>query len=242
LQTLNVGGGRVRHRSVASQQEYDREYDLHYQEMDRELHDIIQRTNDTKWVAREMNTRYKIAERTAEYYLLNGRSFPFTTRESLVIVKPDERIKLRVINSGAHATYLHPHGHKPHITHFDGVELDEPIQRDVIHIGPSQRVDIAIDTTNDGLNSYGPGIWFMHDHHEPGVTTDGINPGGDVSMIVYESELTPDGMPKTAGNLDVFFDPAYYRGEIDIFDYMENLHPSSQPKRKQNDSEPSVSE
>lgn len=223
VQTLNIGGGRVRYRSVASQEEYDREYDLHYQEMDRELHSIIQKTNDSRWIAREMNTRYKIAERTAEYYLLNGKSYPYTLRESLVTVKPNEKVKMRVINTGSHPVYLHPHGHKPIITHFDGVRLDSPIQRDVIDIGPAQRVDLELNTRDDGLNSYGEGAWLMHDHSEPGVTTDGINPGGDISMVVYESYLEPSGMPKTRGPLELFFDPAYYRGEVDIFDVMESI-------------------
>lgn len=217
LQTLNVGAGRVRYRSVSSRARYDREYDLHYQEMDRELHAIVQRSNDARRIARAMNREYKIAERTAEYYLLNGHSFPYTLRDSLLIVAPDERVKLRVINTGSQPVYLHPHGHKPTVTHYDGVLLKAPLTRDVIHIGPAQRVDMDLVTTDDGLNSYGEGAWFMHDHHEPGITTDGISPGGDITMTVYESYLREDGMPRTAGDLSGFFDPAYYRGEIPVW-------------------------
>lgn len=217
LQTLNIGAGRVRHRSVAAREKYDREYDLHYQEMDRELHSLIQQSNDVRRTARAMNREYKIAERSADYYLVNGRSFPYTLRDSLVIVAPDERIKLRVINTGSQPNFLHPHGHKPTVTHYDGVPLAEPITRDVIEIGPAQRVDMELRTVNDGLHSYGPGVWFMHDHHEPGVTTDGISPGGDITLIVYESFLRENGLPKTAGDLSMFFDPAYYRGEIPVW-------------------------
>lgn len=223
LQTFNIGGGRVRHRSVASREAYDREYDLQYQEMDRELHNIVQRSNNPKWIAHEMNLKYKVSERVPEYYLLNGQSFPYTLRNSLVIVKPDEKIKLRVFNSGSGALFLHPHGHKPTVTHLDGIKLANPFQRDVIEVGPAQRVEMDLVTKNDGLNSYGEGAWLMHDHHEPGVTTDGINPGGDVSLIAYESTLNESGMPKTAGPINVFFDPAYYRGEIEIFDCMEGM-------------------
>ena len=217
VQSLNIGAGRVRHRSVASREKYDREYDLHYQEMDHELHTLIQKTNLPATIAKSMNREYKIAERQPDFYLLNGRSFPLTLRESLIVVAPDERIKLRVLNSGAHANYLHPHGHKPIVTHLDGVKLEQPITRDVVEIGPAQRVEMDLLTTNDGLHNYGEGAWLMHDHHEPAVTTNGINPGGDISMIVYESFLEENGFPRTVGKLDMFFNPAYYRGEIPVW-------------------------
>lgn len=233
LQTLNIGAGRVRHRSVASREKYDREYDLHYQEMDREMHNLIQKSNDVRRIEREMNREYKIAERTAEYYLVNGRSFPYTLRDSLLIVKPDELIKLRVINSGSESNFLHAHGHKQVVTHYDGVPLAQPIMRDVVEIGAAQRVDLELRTVNDGLHSYGEGIWFMHDHHEPGVTTDGINPGGDITMIVYESFLGDDGMPRTAHDLSMFFDPAFYRGEVSVWaDLMPKLYGNDDQKPK----------
>ena len=220
VQTLNIGAGRVRYRSAASRETHDREYDLHYQEMDQRLHALIQESDQPAVLARRMNREYKIAERTPNYYLVNGRSFPLTLRESLVIVAPNERIKLRVLNSGANTNYLHPHGHKPVVTHLDGVRLKQPITRDVVAIGPAQRVDLDLITTDDGLHSYGQGAWLMHDHHEPAVTTNGINPGGDVSMIVYESHLQDNGLPRTHGSLEMFFNPAYYRGEIPVWQHL----------------------
>jgi len=217
LQTLNIGAGRVRHRSAASREVYDREYDMQYSDMDRELHNLPQESNNVGDLARAMNREYKIAERTAEYHVLNGRSFPYTLRESSLNVDQDERIKIRVINTGAEAIYLHPHGQKFKITHKDGIELAEPIMRDVVHIGPAQRVDLDLDTTNNGLDSYGPGVWFMHDHREQGVTTNSIAPGGNISLTVYKSFMKEDGMPETAGDLSGFLDPAYYRGEIPVW-------------------------
>nr|BBD50153.1 multicopper oxidase [Haliea sp. ETY-M] len=217
LQTLNIGAGRVRYRSASSRESFDREYDLHYQDMDRELHRIVQQGNDVRRTARAMNREYKIAERTPEYYLLNGKAFPYTLRESLVIVAPDETVKLRVLNSGESPVYLHTHGHKPTITHFDGIALAAPLMRDVIQIGPAQRAELNLRTVDDGLHSYGPGAWFMHDHQESGITTNGISPGGDISLIVYESYLLENGFPRTVGDLSLFFDPRYYDGEIPVW-------------------------
>ncbi|MGZ8153112.1 MAG: multicopper oxidase domain-containing protein, partial [Methylovulum sp.] len=44
VQTLNVGAGQVRHPSVAVLEKYAREYDLHYQSADKELHEVVARS------------------------------------------------------------------------------------------------------------------------------------------------------------------------------------------------------
>ncbi len=222
VQTFNIGAGQVRHRSQAIKEEYQREYDLHYQDVDSELHQIVQQANDPRLIAKEMNQVYNVTQRKPDYFLLNGKSFPYTLRESLIVVGTDERIKLRVLNGGSSGVSLHTHGHKVTVTHWDGVPLPEgaQIMRDVVFLSAAQRTDLTLDTTNDGLNSYGPGAWFMHDHREEAVTTNGINPGGDISMIVYEEYLGEAGKPKTEGELGIFFDPEFYAGRRSLFGLM----------------------
>jgi hypothetical protein len=115
---------------------------------------------------------------------------------------------------------LHTHGHKATVTHFDGIEVQPTAQitRDVVWIASSQRVDLALQTTDDGLHSYGSGVWLLHDHQEKGVTTDGIGPGGNVAAIVYEEFLQEDGWPTTFGvDWSPYFTQAYYRKEIPIW-------------------------
>ncbi|MEE8342470.1 MAG: multicopper oxidase domain-containing protein, partial [Gammaproteobacteria bacterium] len=221
VQTLNVGAGHVRVPSVAVKEKYDREYDLQYLDIDADLNNIIQRFNDPRLITREMHNRYDITDAKSDYFTLNGRSFPYTFRESLVITKPNERIKLRIVNGGSVGVALHTHGHKATITHYDGVPVKSAarITRDVVWIASSQRVDLALETTNDGLHSYGSGIWLLHDHQEKGITNDGIGPGGNISAIVYESYLDENGWPKTQGvDFNQFFTAAYYRKEIPIWD------------------------
>ena len=220
VQTFNVGAGHVRHPSVAIKEEFDREYDLHYLDTDSELHDILRVSNDVREIARTMNRQYKLSERRADYFLLNGRSFPYTLRESIVVTAPDEKVKLRIINAGANTIALHTHGHKPTITHYDGVLVNElaQITRDVIMIGPAQRVDLKLDTHNDGLHSYGEGIWLYHDHSELGITTNNMMPGGNIASIVYESLLSRDGRPKAQGvDLSPYFTPEYYERKLPVW-------------------------
>jgi hypothetical protein len=221
LQTMNIGAGLVRAPSVSVRDDYDSEYDLHYLDIDKELNERIQGENDPRLITRSMHRDYDITDAATDYFTLNGRSFPFTFRESLLVGKDNERIKLRVVNGGAKGIALHTHGHKFTVTHRDGVELPQQTHapQDVVWLATSQRVDLALDLSNDGLHSYGPGIWPFHDHQYNGVTNDGIGPGGNISAIVYAQFMDEGGWPQTRGvSWDQYFDPAYYRKEIPVWE------------------------
>ena len=201
IQTINVGAGQVRHPSKAILEDYDSEYDLHYHAMDKELHSIIQESNDPRLIARKMNREYDMTDSTEDYHTLNGRSFPYTLRESIIVAEPDKNIKLRMFNSSGELMAVHTHGHKATITHYDGVEHNPiaQITRDIYDIAPAQRNDLKISTVDDGFHSYGEGIWIFHDHREKGITTNGMNPGGNVSALVYKKYLNEVGLPMGIG-------------------------------------------
>ncbi|MDH4109516.1 MAG: multicopper oxidase domain-containing protein [Gammaproteobacteria bacterium] len=220
LQTLNVGAGLVRVPSQASRESYDGEYDLHYLDLDRQLGERIQQDNDPRLVTQSMHRDYDITDASVDYFTLNGRSFPYTYRESLLVADEGEVLKLRVVNGGSKGIALHTHGHKFTVTDRDGVVLPEAARapQDVVWIATAQRVDLALGFTNDGLHAFGPGIWPFHDHQNQGVTTDGIGPGGNISAIVYREYLGEDGWPQTRGvPLGQYFTPEYYRKEVPIW-------------------------
>ncbi|MDE2387595.1 MAG: multicopper oxidase domain-containing protein [Betaproteobacteria bacterium] len=222
LQTLNIGAGHVRHSSVAVRENFDQEYDLHYHAMDKELSDITQKYNDPRLIARDMNQRYDITDSTEDYYTLNGLSFPYTLRESLIIVEPDQKIKLRLLNSGGESIAIHTHGHHATITHYDGVEHNPvaQIMRDVFDIAPAQRLDLKLETINDGKHSYGEGDWLIHDHRERGITTNGMAEGGSMSSIVYKSYLNGSGLPKVSHfgiDLNKYFTKEYFERRLPVW-------------------------
>ncbi|MFB6191491.1 MAG: multicopper oxidase domain-containing protein [Candidatus Nanohaloarchaea archaeon] len=217
LQTFNIGGGKVRNPSKPVEKRYDQEYDYIYQDVDRKLHEIVEMSNDPRVVSKMINRGYDVTERTADYFLLNGKSFPYTERESQIIVEKNQEVKLRAINTGKQDIDLHMHGHKPTATHRDGVRSRQ-IQRDVFKLGAFQRLDLVINTTDNGLDSYGPGVWLMHNHRENAVTTDGIAPGGDLSTITYSSYLKPNGEPEMKGvSWKPYFTEAYYEREVPVW-------------------------
>ena len=220
LQTVNVGAGYVRYPSADSQEKYHGEYDLHYQSIDEELHNLIQQSNDARLTVKDMHRLYDITDGDPDYFLLNGKSFPYTFQESILAVNPGEQIKMRILNGGSEGIALHTHGHKVTITHYDGIGVDPVAQitRDVVWIAPAQRTDVILDTTDDGLHSYGEGAWIFHDHVEKGVTNDGISPGGTVSAVVYRKYLSEEGFPIVQGvDWNKFFTEEYYKGKIPVW-------------------------
>ena len=221
LQTLNLGGGQVRVPSRASAENYDQEYDLHYMDLDQQLSERIQRHRDPRLITRAMHREYDITDARQDYFTLNGRSFPYTFRESLVVVGEDEKVKLRVVNGGVKGIALHTHGHKFVVTHADGNRLPEPnrFARDVLWLATSQRAELDLVTTNDGLHAYSPGIWLYHDHQNRGTTTDGIAPGGNISAIVYREYMDAENWPRTEGvSLEPYFTEAFYRKEVPVWE------------------------
>jgi len=220
VQTFNIGGGHVRHPSAGVKEEYTQEYDLHYQSVDKHLAKIIQEANDPRLIEKKMNREYNMIESHENYFLLNGHAFPYTLRDDLIVARPNEKIKLRVANAQNSAVALHFHGHKATVTHYDGIKQPEAMQviRDVVDIASAQRVDIKLDTTNDGLHNDGEGVWMFHDHVEVGATNDGVSPGGNISLVVYRDYIDEQGMPKVhEGMFDQFFTSSYYAREKPIW-------------------------
>ncbi len=225
VQTFNVGAGQVRSPSKAVLEQYDSEYDMHYHAMDKDLGAIIQKYNDPRLIAKKMNREYNNQEGIDDYYTLNGRSFPYTLRESLIVTEPNKKLKIRVFNSASEQLALHTHGHKATITHLDGVELNKSAQimRDVYDISPAQRDDLMISTVDDGLHSYGEGIWIFHDHREKGISTNGHNPGGNVSAIVYKKYLNEMGLPKTIGeDISRLFTKSFYQRKLPVWESLDS--------------------
>ena len=94
-----------------------------------------------------------------------------------------------------------------------------PAPQDVIWLATAQRADLELSSVNDGISSYGAGIWPYHDHQNQGVTTDGIGPGGNISAIVYRDYLDDAGWPETLGtSFTPYFTEAFYRKEIPVWE------------------------
>lgn len=217
---LVIGGGAMPDMSAAVDEEYDREYALIYSDADDRMNRIPVETASAADIERLMHREFDTTRYEPNVFMLNGRSFPFTLRDSPIRVRTGERVKLRVLNAGSRVVSLHTHGHRTEITHLDGNTVAESarVTRDVVTISAAQRVDMDLRAEPDTPYSSGPGVWLMHDHTEHAATNAGLSPGGDVTAIVYEDHWDDrKSLPKTALPLDRYMDAAYYRGEVPTF-------------------------
>jgi len=227
VQTFNIGAGKVRHPSAAVKQSYSQEYDLFYQSIDKRLSAIIQDANDPRLVSKRMSREYNMTESFENYFMLNGRSFPYTLRDGMIVAQENENIKLRMANMQRSAAAIHFHGHKATITAYDGVEqpAGSQITRDVFDIAPAQRIDLQLSTANNGLNSYGPGLWMFHDHVVTGTTTDGMEPGGNMAILAYKQLIDEQGLPTHHDELlSQVFDKDYYAKKKAVFEKDDFAH------------------
>jgi FtsP/CotA-like multicopper oxidase with cupredoxin domain/Cu/Ag efflux protein CusF len=220
---LVPGAGRVEPMAKATAEQYQTEYSLVYMDVDDRLNRIPAAYRDPREIERRMHRDYDATQRKPNIFLLNGRSFPFTVRDTPILVRPDETARLRILNVGGRTLALHTHGHHPTLTDLDGYPVPKAAQitRDTFAVAPAQRVDLALRTGADGYYASGPGAWLMHDHTPEASSNKGISPGGDHTMIVYEGFLGPDGLPiHQAGDAAhaLHFDPAYYQGRRPVFD------------------------
>lgn len=121
-----------------------------------------------------------------DVFLLNGHSYPMTMdqEQSLYVMKPGERYRLRILNAGETFEEVHPHGHDMLVVAKDGNPL-APSARyyaDTLKIGPAERYDVVFEANNEGP-------WMIHTHVSSHETNCGKSPGGMHSMMVYESYL-----------------------------------------------------
>jgi FtsP/CotA-like multicopper oxidase with cupredoxin domain len=220
---LVPGAGRITSMSKSTREQYQNEYSLVYMDIDDRLNRIPAAYSDPREIEKRMHRDYDVTQAKSNIFLLNGRSFPFTLRDSPILVKPDEMTKLRILNVGPRSIFVHTHGHHPTLTDLDGypVPKEAQITRDVFDVGPGQRADLALRTGSDGYYASGPGVWLVHDHAQPAATNKGINPGGDHTAIIYDGYLGDDGLPKDPtghASHEPYFNPDYYKGKVPVFD------------------------
>lgn len=225
VQTLNVGGGKVRHPSEAAG--YDAVYDLHYQAIDATLHALPQRYDDVRTIATAVTRTYDATDARPDHFLVNGRAFPYTLLESVVATEPNASYALRVFNAGDDTLPLHAHG-RTLTTASPGAERPHTtsLAADPVAVAPWGRTTLTLRTPASPTT--GAGVRLLHDPRTAAGTTDGIAPGGSATVVAPRDTLGDDGLPDTA-NVSRYFDAAYYAGDAPTWSHLADPRLASPP-------------
>ncbi len=112
------------------------------------------------------------------WFTINGKSFPATMANDMMLVKTGDKILIRMFNAGQVNHPMHLHGHQFRIVAIDGNDIDFKLVQNTYDIAPGMVVDVEIIADN-------PGTWMFHCHTLPHTTNRGVYPGGMVLMMDY---------------------------------------------------------
>ncbi len=131
----------------------------------------------TEWMVNGKGSE-KMSEMDFNYFTINGKAFPAT--ENLT-VKKGEKIRITLIHMGASYHPMHLHGHQFRIVAKDGNAVSTAMQetRNVVPLQPGESYDIEFIADNAG-------VWALHCHEPHHVMNNGAEPGGLMTLVVYE--------------------------------------------------------
>lgn len=109
----------------------------------------------------------------------------------MIMVRPEEVVKLRFTNSGRTEEFhtMHLHGHSFQVLARNGIPLaGSPVRLDTLLVAPHETWDVAFRADN-------PGVWMLHCHVLLHAAT-----GMDM-MVSYEGIQTPYSVGSATGNI-----------------------------------------
>jgi len=109
------------------------------------------------------------------FYLVNGKTAPAIPA---IEVRPNTRIRLRIINAGQHSVPLHITGHKFEVVSLNGNLTGEQTSRDTITVGVSDHLDLEFTANN-------PGVWSIGSELIEQSTNNGQFPSGFACILRY---------------------------------------------------------
>ncbi len=155
---------------------------------------------------------------TADVFLLNGHSYPYTEdqAQSHYFVDTGKSLRIRMLNAGNTVEEIHLHGHDMLVTHKDGLPLSAPYYADTIAIGPAERYDVVVVGHN-------PGVWAFHTHVNNHEANDQQVPGGMHTTLADGAQFQGHGHDfpaELAGGVG-YQKPAYIPGD---FNDVQQVH------------------
>lgn len=135
--------------------------------------------HDVEWLNALANgTRVASSSYLADYFTINGFSYPDTLQDSrgAVTGKVNEPINIWVVNGGLQAHSIHFHGYHIDILSKNGDPYPQPYSKDTFPVKPGEGLHTR-------LVPFQPGKFPVHDHSLTAVTAKGFYPNGMMLLL-----------------------------------------------------------
>ena len=114
------------------------------------------------------------------WFTINGKAFPAAEPWTVAL---GDLVRVRLINLSNLAHPMHLHGHDFKVVAKDGEALGAPLQQvmNTLTVNPGETYDLVFLANN-------PGTWVFHCHELHHTENDGVEPGGLMQVIEYETK------------------------------------------------------
>jgi len=114
----------------------------------------------------------------ADYFTINGYSYPQTTTDTLASVTGvvNEAINIWVVNGGLQVHSIHFHGYHVELLSRNGIAYPQPYSKDTFPVKPGEGLHTRLVPQQAGL-------FPVHDHSLTAVTAKGFYPNGMLLLL-----------------------------------------------------------
>jgi len=153
---------------------FDREYTIVTHELDSRINDAV-----------AAGLPFDLTSYQPDYFFVNGLSYPETVRDpagniddtKVILMSVGQNVALRLINGGLIYYPMHFHGYHVNVVTRDRMLEEYIVEKDTVLIKTGEAVE-AILPVGDLI-----GLYPLHTHYVPGVTTSGFYAGGGLLMM-----------------------------------------------------------
>ena len=153
---------------------YDREYTIVTHEIDSRINDAV-----------AAGLPFDLNNYQPDYFFANGLSYPETVQDpagniddtKVIFMSLGQNVALRFINGGLIYYPMHFHGYHVNVVTRNRILEEYIVEKDTVLIKVGEAVDTILAVGNQ------IGLYPLHTHYVPGVTTSGFYAGGGLLML-----------------------------------------------------------
>lgn len=174
LVVLPTGGANAIYDAAPPEHQFQRQYVLMFQEMDLRINEAVQ-----AGIIPDLNSFQP------RYFFVNGLSYPDTVYDTtntiddskVIYMLANENVALRFINGGLIYYPMHFHGYHTNVVLRNRILEQAVIEKDTVLVKTNECVDTVLHVGSQ------LGLYPLHTHYVPGVTTNGRYAGGGLLMM-----------------------------------------------------------